>query len=254
MARRCRGNANPDAPQSSGPLGYDPTPPVVKGFLPQNANRPNRLVVSAADDGAPLSSGAIELRRLGSNAWRALATRVGPDGLSAHVNDEKLRPGPLRGAWNRGERRGATAGDRSRAVDGSPKLLQLPIRRGSRLQAGRRTAKVCQGHGAKRRCRWRLRRQVPVDQGRPITLRARLTSGGVPIRNQPLEVAERLRTAGARWTRVPSVMTDAHGRVRYKAPAWPGAASAAPLSRYAPRPRRQRHASRSTCVPGLRST
>ena len=213
-------NTNPDAAAVITPLGYDPTAPAVAGFAPQNPADPTRVWLSAADDGAPLSSGAVEIRRRGTNTWRALATEVRPDGLWAHVNDEKLGKGlyELRGTVvNAAMLQTGT----NRDTEGRIKQLRLPLRRGSRLQAGRRTAKVCHGHGAKRRCRWRLQRQVPVDQGRPITLRARLTSGGVPIRNQQLEVAERLRTAGARWTRVPSVVTDAHGRVRYKAPAGP---------------------------------
>jgi hypothetical protein len=101
------------------------------------------------------------------------------------------------------------------------KSLKLPIRIGSRLQAGRRVGTVCRRQGNRRRCYFKLARRVPIELGRPITLRARLMSRRRPIAHQALEVWQRVSLAGAKWTQLDVVQSDRRGRVRYKAPPGP---------------------------------
>ena len=90
------------------------------------------------------------------------------------------------------------------------------------MQAGRRVGKVCRRRAqTRRRCRFKLARRVPVELGRPITLRARVSAQHRPIAGQPLEVWERVSVAGAEWKQVGTVQSDRRGRVRYKAPPGP---------------------------------
>jgi 5-hydroxyisourate hydrolase-like protein (transthyretin family) len=214
------GNSNEDAAVVVAGLGYDPTPPQVGGFAAQDPNDPARVTVGASDDGAPLTGGAIELQRVGSRTWRPLTTDVSGGGISALVDDETLRKGRYRMRATVINAAGLQHGT-DRGADGSAKTVRLPIRLGSRLQAGRRVGKVCRGRGAKRRCRYKLRRRVPVELGRRITLRARLTANGTPIKQQPLEVWQRLSVAGAAWQPIGTVQTNTRGRVRYKTPKGP---------------------------------
>lgn len=215
-ARDSAGNQNPDAAAVVTGLGYDPTPPQVAGFVGQDPNDPARVTVAASDDGAPITGGSIEVRRRGGEAWRPLATGVTGSGVSALVDDETLRRGRYTLRATVTNAAGLQQGT-DRGADGSVKALKLPIRIGARLQAGRRVGKICQRQGNRRHCRFKLAHRVPVELGRPITLRARLVSQGRPIGNQLVEVWQRVRMAGAKWQQAGAVQTDRRGRVRYKA-------------------------------------
>ena len=208
------GNANEDAAAVVPGLGYDPTPPVVTGFAAQDPSDPTRITLGASDDGAPLTGGSIEVRRRGHRAWRPLPTEVGVGGLTARIDDETLRKGRYQLRATVVNAAGLQQGT-DRSADGQVKALQLPIRAGSRLQAGRRVGKTCRRIGARRRCGWRLSRRVPVELGRQITLRARLTARGKPIAHQALEVWQRVAVAGATWQQIGTVQTNARGRIRY---------------------------------------
>lgn len=214
------GNQNPDAAAVVSGLGYDPTPPEVKGFVAQDPNDPARVTVAASDDGAPITGGSIEVRRRGRNAWRPLPTEVRAGGLSALVDDETLRRGRYTLRATVVNAAGLQQGT-SQGADGSVKSLELPIRTGSRVVAGRRVGKVCRREAGRRRCRFKLARRVPVELGRPVTLRARLSVAHRPIADQPLEIWERIRVAGGEWKHVGTIESDRHGGVRYKAPPGP---------------------------------
>jgi hypothetical protein len=210
------GNADPDAATVIGGLGYDPTPPEVAGFAEQDPNDPTRVSVRASEDASPLAGGAIEIQRRGARVWRPLSTELGGSGISALVDDERLRKGRYRLRATVTNAAGLQQGT-ERGTDGQPKTLRLPIRLASRLKAGRRAGRICSRRGAKRRCRWRLRRTVPVALGRRITLRGRLTVHGKPVKRQPLEVWQRASVTGATWQLIGSAQTNRHGRYRYNA-------------------------------------
>jgi hypothetical protein len=209
------GNADPDSAITIGGLGYDPTPPEVAGFADQDPNDPARLRVRANEDTSPLSGGSIELRHRGTRAWRPLTTELRDGGISALIDDERLRKGRYRLRATVTNAAGLQQGT-ARGADGKVKSLRLPIRLASRLQTGRRVGKICRRNGAKRRCQWKLRRKVPVALGRRITLRGRLTVRGKPVTLQPVEVWQRPSVTDATWQPIGSVQTNQRGRFRYK--------------------------------------
>ena len=159
------GNSNPDAPMVVSGLGYDPTPPQVAGFAAQDPSDPARVFVGASEDISPLAGGAIEVQRFGSEVWRPLATEVRADGISAFVDDERLRRGRYRLRATVTNAAGLQQGT-DRGTDGELKTLELPIRTASRLQAGRRVGTVCRRHGRRRQCSWKLARGVALPLGR----------------------------------------------------------------------------------------
>jgi hypothetical protein len=209
------GNADPDSATVIGGLGYDPTPPEVAGFAEQDPNDPTRVYVRASEDTSPLAGGTIEIQRRGASVWRPLTTEVRGSGISALVDDERLRKGRYQLRATVTNAAGLQQGT-DRGADGQPKILSLPIRLASRLQSGRRVGKICRRRGATRRCRWKLRRTVQLALGRRITLRGRLTVRGKPVRRQPLEVWQRPSVTGATWQLIGTVQTNQRGRYRYK--------------------------------------
>jgi hypothetical protein len=143
------GNANPDAATVVGDLGFDPTPPQVVGFTTQDPADPTRVTVAATDDVAPLADGAIEYQRRGTRAWRPLKTHVAAGGITAVVNDEQLRRGGYRLRATVSNAAGLQQGT-TRSSDGAAKTIQLPIRLGTRVTAGRRVGRVCRRANRKR--------------------------------------------------------------------------------------------------------
>jgi hypothetical protein len=214
------GNANPEAATIVGELGFDPTPPQVSGFAAQDPSDPTRLTVAAADDVAPLADGAIEFQRRGTRAWHPLPTEVRPGGITASIDDERLRRGRYRlraVVANAAGLQHAT----TRGADGAAKTMRLPVRAPSRLAAGRRAGKVCNGQGRRRHCRQRLVRRVSVAAGDRTMLHARLTAGARALANATIEVWERVSVAGAHWRLVGHTQTDRRGRLQYKAGSGP---------------------------------
>jgi hypothetical protein len=213
------GNANPENAVRIDNLGYDPTPPTVAGIAPPDANDPARVTVQAGDDLSGLAGGAVEVRRHGQEVWRPLATEAHADGVSAVVDDEKLKRGLYDVRATVTNRAGLQQGTDHR-TDGSPAVLKLPIRLGSRLRAGK-PGRTCHRRAGKRRCHAVLRTRPGVGVSRTVKLLGRLTSRGQPIGDQPLELWQRLKFPGAAWQRIGSVTTGARGGFTYTAGAGP---------------------------------
>ncbi|HEV7629145.1 MAG TPA: hypothetical protein VGO89_21855, partial [Streptomyces sp.] len=133
---------NQNAANAAGPvhLRLDAEAPSLM-FEPQNPADPLRVAVSVTDETSGLSSGAVEMRREGTDSWQALPTSTEPGKLVALLDDEnapdgryELRARAIDSAGNEGST------DRNR--DGTRALVQLPVRIVTKIRAGRRTMRV----------------------------------------------------------------------------------------------------------------
>jgi hypothetical protein len=179
-------------------LDLDTEPPTV-AFRLEDPSDPARIRVAAGDALSGLASGSIELRRVGEDSWRPLATELLADGLAATVDEDALPDGlyELR----------ATVSDRAgirqtsdRRQDGSPATLRRPFRKLSHLEAA-------------------LRSRQPLRAGTTASIAGRLQIGGQGPAFTPLEVYQRIEGAEG-WTRIGTVTTNG-GSFDFRSPNGP---------------------------------
>ena len=75
------GNADRERAIAVGVLRFDDNPPSL-ALAPQDDDDPTRVRALASDATSGISSGQIEARRAGEDAWRVLPTRIDETGLS----------------------------------------------------------------------------------------------------------------------------------------------------------------------------
>jgi hypothetical protein len=176
--------ANQEPANASVPLTlrYDPDPPEL-GFESLTASDPTRVSVLVDDALAGLGSGQIEISRQGSGSWQVLATHQEGNRLVTRVDDARLPAGTY-------ELR-ATARDRAtnenstnRRLDGSPMVLNLPLRVPTVVRAG-----VLRTRGGHRR---HLAPEARVHLGRQVKVEGQLrTRSGRAISGAEVQILER---------------------------------------------------------------
>lgn len=208
------GNADPEAATVIDDVGYDPTPPQLRGFVAQDPSDPARLFLQADEDLSPLAAGSIEIRHRGARTWRPLETDIRTSGITALIDDERLRRGMyfVRASVHNGA---GLEQSTDRDTDGKVKMVKLPVRMASALRAGRRSGKSCRHRGRRSHCKWKLRSTVPLRLGERVQLHGTLRVHGRPVPRQTLEVWERPRLSGGAWQRVGSAQTDQRGNFRF---------------------------------------
>jgi hypothetical protein len=201
------GNENPAAAAES-VLRFDNTPPAVVFHRPAPTD-PARVRVTATDAVSSTASVAIEARRRGDDAWRALPTQPQAGDFVAFVDDERLQ----RGTYDLRARAVDAAGNErttSSRDDGQAAVLVLPVRRSASLDAGLQIRHCARPH----RCRSRLSSAPPLTYGRPVTLHGVLRIAGRRAPG-PVEVWRRVKIAGAAWERVAIVSASSRGAFQY---------------------------------------
>ena len=191
---------------------FDATPPSV-AFRAGDRDDPTRVRVAATDEVSGVAVRSLEIRRRGSDSWRAVPVTEESGGFSGVIDDGALR----RGTYELRARAVDAAGN-ERSVDtrdGEAMVLALPLRIRTKLAVGK--ARTTRARG-RRRARSRLVRSPHVPFGRRVLLRGRLTMPGAnPIQDAELEVWRKDALPNAAWRRVGTVRTSRTGRFRYRA-------------------------------------
>ena len=164
-----------DAPQSRVPSA-DPADPA-------------RVQLSVTDEGSGIASVAIEARRRGDETWRTLSVAANEGRLTALLDDDDLPAGTYE---VRGHAIDAVGNERTLTLDDST-LIQLPVRRGSRLVGRHAEADRQAGTDARRR----VRRSASA-LGCRSAVESPMPSGKV-ARTSPVEVSERVALPGVAW-------------------------------------------------------
>jgi hypothetical protein len=194
-------------------LRFDPEPPQL-GFEVPSADDPTRIAVQVTDRISGLSSGQIELSRIGSGTWQVLPTTKEGDHLVTRVDDAALPAGEYElraSARDQADNIGVT----DHRLDGQPMHLRLPLRVATAMKAGvlrKRTVSRKHNKGTVRRSVLEPRAKVPF--GRQVRLAGRLVnSAGHPLAGakllvyaQPLEGTEEPED---------TITTDSDGRFVY---------------------------------------
>jgi len=198
---------NVDANHLSAPvhLRFDPQ---VDGAAFEAFDRgdPRRLAVLATDHVSGVAPGTIQLRRRGTDGWRALETRLAGTRLTALVPDTELDDGTyeLRALVHdlAGNERVA-----DRYADGSAAVVVLPLRSATRLLGGSRRAA--------------LGGSLAVPFGRTATIRGTLqTYARRPVAGAAVVVTSEPRTGGGA-RHAATLRTGGDGAFAYRAPAGP---------------------------------
>src|SRR5436305_3158497 len=234
------GNADPGHASDPVHVRFDP---AVDGavFAAPDRGDPRRLVALVTDRVSGVAPGSIELRRRGTEAWRALPTALAGAAMTALVPDTELADGVYE---LRALARDAAGNERiaDRYADGSPAVIVLPLRDATRLVGEARGAvRVCRTvtlTARRGRRRVRVRRRVchtttaratlggrlTVPFGRGATIRGALqTYAGRPIVGSAVEVSAQPRTGGAA-RHVATLRSGSNGAVAYTAPPGPSRA------------------------------
>jgi hypothetical protein len=217
------GNQDPGSAVQIDGLGYDDTPPAAVAFQAPDPQDPTRINVQAADPVSGIASGAIEVRRDGTDAWISLPTQVSGTGLSAVVDDETLPKGLYFARAVVVDGAGLESSN-DRDAAGQPATLKLPLRLASHLDGGRRGARVCHGHGKARTCARKLLTRPRVRVGKATRLYGRLTVADQAMPGSAVQVWRRVDLDGAQWAQIATVTTSRTGRFSYLAARGPARA------------------------------
>lgn len=203
-------------------LRLDREPPAVS-IHGTDPSAPIRATATVTDSLSGLAGGQLELRRVGTETWRELATGVEGSQLVAQIDDERYRDGryELR-ALARDHAGNATA--TGVEANGARALRDLPLRIKTRLRVGRpvvRTVRRKVGRAKKRRVvKRRVRRLRPrarVRYKRRTVLRGVLRNpDGQPLHDVPIHVSARQAMPGAGFAAAGIVRTNKRGRFRYR--------------------------------------
>jgi hypothetical protein len=181
--------------ESTVEVKVDGTAPTALFESPSSAN-PLRLEVAASDRTSGVVEGKIEMRREGSDTYRALETRLDSGNLVATLDDDVPDGRYVLRARVRDRAGNETISEER--VDGRRMTVTLPVRTPTRMRVAR------------------LKR--PVGHGVQPAIRGRLTTaGGEPLRDAVVTVLDGGR--GGKPRPVGLVRTDAEGRFSHRAPA-----------------------------------
>ena len=181
-------------------LRYDPEPPRP-AFEQSTASDPTRISVAVVDRVSGLAGGGIEIGRVGSGSWQALATRKEGNRLVARIDDSRYSPGQYALRTRVSDQAGNEAST-DRRSDGRPMIVTLPLRVAASMRAGvvRRKFVRRRARGKHRRA---IRRRVTVLAptarvrfGRPVRLAGRLVNAeGDAIAGERVLVYSRTATS-----------------------------------------------------------
>jgi len=217
------GNQEPANASVPVTLRFDPEPPQL-AFEPVQAADPTLIAALVTDKVSGLAGGTIELSREGSGSWQALATQQQGSRLVARVDDAALPTGTyLLRATARDQALNQNSTDRRQ--DGSPMVVNLPLRGRSVMRAGVVTKRIVRRKVGRQEKRRTVRRRVTtrsrrarVEYGDRVAIGGRLENGdGQSIVGAEVQVLS--RTAAAAEEQLGVVRTDNRGRFRYGASA-----------------------------------
>ncbi len=191
-----------------------------------DAHDPNEPVQASAainDLLSGLAGGQLEIRRVGTNTWRELATTVEGQRLVAQIDDERFADGSYELRAQADDRAGNHASTGLEANQARA-LRQFPVRIKTQLRAGREhvtTVRRKVGLGKRKRLVKRrvvrFRSSFSVARGHRADVEGVLTNpDGQPLDDVPIQVLARPELPGAGFAATGIVRTDRDGRFNYK--------------------------------------
>lgn len=230
------GAGNGDFGQASEPrrLRFDPDPPALR-FLPTDPGTPDRVAVES-DDLSGVVTGAVELRRRGSDAWTALPTERVGSRLTAVLDERRLASGAydlraraVDAAGNEGIGHGEarTISERGDVVAAVERLPESNGRGGASAAPDPRRAKPRRARvtmrvrarvarpGKRRPAarRWgRSQRRIKIAGGRTLLFHGRV-GRPLPRHGKLVEVQAHFR---GRWRTISAVRSRRNGRWRFR--------------------------------------
>ncbi len=206
-AKDLAGNAIDGKPAPDGDLHASPgqavvridlTPPVARfdGFRDPEDPELVRLFTEDTDSG--VVSAEILIRPAGgSGQFEPLETSVESGSYEARIPSDDLPAGAYELRARVRDRAGNETVSQA-GLDGSPMILNLPLKQPVELSAAL-------GNG---------KRAFTATYGSPQYLEGRLTSGGMPLTNQTVQVVETFTAGSSAETRITDAITDGDGRYR----------------------------------------
>jgi hypothetical protein len=177
-------------------LRVDHTAPTLAFANAQDPADPEMVRASVSDSLSGLESGVISYRREGIASWQPLVTTTSDARLEARLPSESLVDGRYELRAEARDRAGNVATSNLRE-DGSPMVLDLPLKVGTDLSASIGSS----GH------------RKTVGYGHPSHVRGRLfDAAGAPVADAALDVSERFDDGSLAADQTRTVVTDSRGR------------------------------------------
>lgn len=203
--RDAAGNQDNRLASSPVKLRFDNVSPEL-AFQPLSADDPTLVTVHTSDQGSGVTSGAIDVRKVGSAGWKPLATTIDGDKLTARIDDEHLAKGQYEmralATDQAGNQRTTTTG-----ADGAPAHFALPLRLPTRLRAG-----IVRRHGR----RAKLARAAYVHYGTLVRVSGRLTTPeGNPMQGVDVQAVTQIRDGVTPQRLLATVKTSRTGRFSF---------------------------------------
>ncbi len=205
-ARDLAGNSNDGEPGPEGsfhpPAGeavvrIDTEPPRLAFDGSRDANDPELIRAKVEDDGSGVGSATISWRRVGSGSrFTPLPTTAADGWFEARIPSDDLAPGSYEIRAEASDRAG-NVGEGILKEDGSPMLLELPVKQRLTLKAG---------FGP------RLRPGAKVGPKARASLSGRLTAAGSGISGAPLAIVEDFGIGARPGQRITQAVSDGTGR------------------------------------------
>jgi hypothetical protein len=217
------GNTQPQNASVPVRLRFDPEPPEL-GFLPTEAQDPDRVGVLVTDKVSGVAGGEVELSRVGSGVWQPLPSTLEGGELVSRIDDASLPAGEYQLRATATDKAGNEAATESR-VDGQPMKVTLPLRVPTDLGAALldRTVdrKVVHRHGHRRVVRHVTTKEVPkgtVAVGDEARFSGRLLDkAGNPVAGATVAVYQQVPEEAE--AQVATVTTGSDGAFTYEVPA-----------------------------------
>jgi hypothetical protein len=183
----------------------DTTPPQVAFDPNRDPENPELVRVSAEDTDSGVGSASVEIRPAGSAARFTVLRTIGEDGqYQARVPSEDLAAGVYELRATATDKAGnITTGDET--LTGGPVILKLPLKQPAILTSNLAKGKLV------RRVRYGSRQYVE----------GRLTSGGIALPNQTVQIIETYLAGSRGGPAVHELTTDGDGRFRFRLPVGP---------------------------------
>ena len=177
-------------------IRIDRTAPAVAFANAQDPTDPEIVRASVSDSLSGLASGVISYRREGGETWQPLVTTTTGVGLEARLPSESLVDGAYELKAEAEDQAGNVALTTLRE-DGSPMVLEVPIKVGTDLRA------TVGSSGRKK----------TVGYGHPSQITGRLLdAAGDPVSREAVDVMERFDDGSLAADQTRTVVTDDHGR------------------------------------------
>jgi hypothetical protein len=187
-------------------------------FLPFDVADPTRVRFAATDGTTGVGSVEIEARRRGDTVWHTLPVTGAGESFSAVLNDDLLSSGTYDLRARVVDRAG---NDRSTTTltDGSPLVVQLPIRSSTALAVGRpERVRVNSARSKRPRYKRVLVAKPRASYGDPVEIEGKLTDPlGNPRAGATVDVLERVNLPGREWQLLASVQAQPSGVFKFRA-------------------------------------